>query len=60
MKVIQRGIMKVVPCKMAEAMELNQKHMAITSRMGMPVSAMRSCRPFIGGEYMHTLIFEVE
>lgn len=60
MKVIQRGIMKIVPGKMAEAMELNKKHFAIVSRLGMPLTAMRSYRPFIGGEYMHTLIFEVE
>jgi len=53
--------MKMVPGKMAEAMELQEKHMAIVSRLGMPVTAMRMYHPFIGGEeYMHTLIFEVE
>jgi len=58
MRVIQRGIMKVVPGKMAEAMELNEKHMAIASRYGMP--PMRGYRPFVGGEFFHTIIFEAE
>jgi len=59
-KVIQRGVMKIVPGKMAEAMELQAKHMAIVGRHGMPLTTMRSYRPLFGGEYMHTLIFEVE
>ena len=58
MKVIQRGIMKVVPGKMAEAMELWEKHMAISTRLGCP--SMRSYRPMIGGEFFHTLIGESE
>ena len=58
MKVIQRGIMKVVPGKMAEAIELWEKHMAITTRLGCP--PMRSYRPLIGGEFFHTLIGEAE
>jgi len=61
MKVMQRGIMKILPGKMAEAMELNEKYMAIISRMGMPTTAMRMYRPFTGGgDYMHTVIFEIE
>ena len=60
MKVMQRGIKKIIPGKMAEAMELNEKYMAIVNRLGMPTTAMRMYRPFIGGEYMHTLVFEVE
>jgi hypothetical protein len=60
MKVMQRGVMKMVPGKMAEAMELNEKYMAIVTRLGMPVTGMRRYRPFVGGEYMHTLVFEVE
>ncbi len=60
MKVMQRGIMKVLPGKMAEAMELNKKHMAISSRYGMPTTAARMYRPWFGGEYMHTVVFEVE
>ena len=60
MKVMQRGIMKIVPGKMAEAMALNEKYMAIISRHGMPTTGMRMYRPFFGGEYMHTIIFEVE
>lgn len=60
MKIIQRGIMKIVPGKTAEAMELYEKHMAIASRLGMPLTGMRSYRPFIGGELFHTLIGEFE
>jgi hypothetical protein len=61
MKVMQRGIMKILPGKMAEAMALNEKYMAIVSRLGMPLTAMRMYHPFIGGpEYMHTIVFEVE
>lgn len=60
MKVIQRGIMKVVPGKMTEAMELYQKHTAIVSRLGAPTAGMRSYRPLIGGEFFHTLIAETE
>ena len=59
MKVIQRGIMKIVPGKMAEAMQLNEKHMAIVSRLGMPAT-MRMYRPFVGGEFLHTIIAEAE
>jgi len=61
MKVMQRGIMRVLPGKMAEAMELNKKYMAIVSRLGMPATGMRMYRPFTGGgDAMHTVIFEVE
>ena len=61
MKVMQRGIMKVAPGKMAEAMELNQKLMAISSRYGMPTTGMRMYRPFTGGgDAMHTIVFELE
>ena len=61
MKVMQRGIMKILPGKMAEAMELNKKHMAISSRYGMPATGMRMYRPWVGGgDAMHTVIFEVE
>ena len=59
MKVVERGIMKVLPGKMTEAMELNQKHIAIASRLGMPLP--KSYRCLSGrGEFMHTLVFEVE
>ena len=59
MKVMQRGIMRVLPGKMAETMELNEKYMAIVSRYG--VAPMRMYRPFTGGgDYMHTVIFEIE
>ena len=58
MKVIQRGIMKIVPGKMAEAMELMEKHTAAAMRLGCP--SMRSYRPLIGGEFFHTIIGEAE
>ena len=61
MKVMQRGIMKVIPGKMAEAMELNQKLMTISGRYGMPTTGMRMYRPFTGGnDAMHTVVFEME
>jgi len=59
MKVIQRGIMKVVPGKMAEAMELMGKHTAVAARLGCP--PMRSYRCLSGGgEFFHTIIGEAE
>jgi len=64
MKVMQRGIMKVLPGKMAEAMELLGKYMAVVSRLvGVPREKlpMKTYRPFIGGgDSLHTIIFEVE
>jgi len=61
MKVMQRGIMKILPGKMAEAMELNKQYMAIVSRLGLPTTAMRMYCPFTGGgDVMHTVIFEIE
>jgi hypothetical protein len=64
MKVVQRGIMNVLPGKMAEAMELLEKHLAIVSRvLGVPREKlpMRTYRPYLGGgDSLHTVIFEVE
>ncbi len=52
--------MRILPGKMAEAMELNKKWMAMVSRMiGAPFT-FRMYRPLFGGEYMHTIIFEAE
>ena len=58
MKIIQRGIMKIVPGKMSEAMELMEKHTAASVRLGCP--PMRSYRPLIGGEFFHTIVGEAE
>jgi len=59
MKLLQRGIMKVLPGKMAEAMELNKQHMAICSRYGM--KPFKMYRPWVGGgDAMHTVVFEIE
>lgn len=61
MKVMQRGIMKVLPGKMMEIMELNKKYMAIVNRLMGEMPTMRMYRPFTGGgDYMHTIIFERE
>lgn len=58
---MQRGIMKVLPGKMQEAMELNKKYMGIVSRLIGKMPAMRMYRPFTGGgDYMHTVVFELE
>ncbi len=59
MKVLVRSIMKAVPGKMTEAMELEQKHMAIASRV-LGIS-LRLYRPLSnGGDVMNTIISEGE
>ena len=61
MKVMQRGIMRIPPGKMAEAMKLFEEYMAIVDRLGVDASGMRKYTPFLGGgDYMHTIVFEVE
>lgn len=61
MKVMQRGIMRFLPGKMAEGMKLLKEYMAIITKKGMPATAMSSYRPFLGGgDSIHTVIFEVE
>ena len=61
MKVMQRGIMRILPGKMAEAMKLLEEYMAIVGRLGVDISGMRKYTPFLGGgDYMHTIVFEVE
>jgi len=64
MKVVQRGIMNILPGKMEEAMTLLDQHMSIVSRiLNTPREKfpMRTYRPFIGGgDSMHTVIIEVE
>lgn len=59
MRVVQRGIMKVVPGKMAEAMQLMEKHTAVASRLGSPPFRLYRCLSG-GGEFFHTLIGEAE
>ena len=59
MKVMVRSIMKAAPGKMAEAMEFEEKHMAIASRV-LGISA-RCYRPLSGGgDTMRTIISEGE
>ena len=64
MKVMQRGIMKIVPGKMAEATELMGKYIAVLSRLlGMPAEKlpMKIYYPFIGGgDAVNTIVFEME
>ena len=60
MKVVQREIMKILPGKMVEAMELLGKHMAISMRLGPPNTIVRSYRPFFTEEAVHTLAVEIE
>ena len=59
MKVMVRSIMKVFPGKIAEAMELEGKHIAIANRvLGIPG---RCYRPLSGGgDVMNTIISEGE
>jgi hypothetical protein len=56
-KVIWRTIVKVVPGKMAEYMEVEKKSKAIASRFGMP--PWKCYRP-MSGDSMHTIIYEME
>lgn len=59
MKVMQRGIMKILPGKMAEAMEAMQEHIAIMTRSGMPQG--RLYQRFFGlGDVAHTFAYEFD
>jgi antibiotic biosynthesis monooxygenase (ABM) superfamily enzyme len=57
MKVMMRTILKVVPGKMAEYMEVEKKSKAMASRYGMPTWRRYNC---LSGDSMHTLIYEME
>jgi hypothetical protein len=59
MKIMVREIMKVLPGKMAEAMELEKKHMAIATRYGAPPERGYRCISG-GGDFFHTVIGESE
>ena len=55
MKVIHRGVMKVVPGRLADAMDLLQQMMAVSGR------TWRCYKPLIGGgDVVHTIICETE
>jgi len=60
MKVVQREIMRIIPGKMPETMELLKKHMAIARRLAPPNTVERGYLPFFADEAVHTLVFEVE
>jgi len=57
MKIIMRTIIKVVPGKMAEYMEVEEKSKAIASRHGMPPWRCYRC---LSGDSMHTIVYEME
>jgi len=57
MKVMMRTILKVVPGKMAEYMEVEEKSKAMASRYGMPPWRRYNC---LSGDSMHTLVYEME
>ncbi len=59
MKVMVREIMKVLPGKMAEAMELEKKHTAIATRYGAPPERGYRCTSG-GGDFFHTVVGEME
>jgi hypothetical protein len=57
MKVINRTIFKVLPGKMAEAMELEKKEMAIWRRLEASLPATKRYRLLTGGDdALHTVI----
>lgn len=59
MSIIHRGIIKFVPGKMAEGMELMQKMIAVGNRSG--AGPWKCYRPSIGGgDVGHTIICETE
>ena len=59
MRIVQRGIMKIVPGKMEEAMQLVEKHTAVAGRLGAP--PWRAYRCLSGrGEFFHTIVGEAE
>ena len=57
MKVMFRTIVKIVPGKMAEYMEVEEKSKVISSRYGMPPWRRYGC---LSGDSMHTIVYEME
>jgi hypothetical protein len=57
MKVIFRTTIKIVPGKMAEYMEVEEKSKAIASRAGMPPWSRYGC---VTGDSMHTIVYDTE
>ncbi|MFC2069292.1 hypothetical protein ACFLTP_09865 [Chloroflexota bacterium] len=59
MKSIRRGIVKVLPGKMAEAMEIHTRYVTIAEQLGAPPS--KSYRSISGrDEDVHTIIYDTE
>ncbi len=57
MKVIWRTTVKIVPGKMAEYMQLEEKRKAMSSSLGMPPEKVYSC---VSGDMAHTIVYEME
>jgi len=57
MKVMFRTTVKIVPGKMAEYMEVEEKSKAMASRYGMP--SWRRYSP-LSGDSIHTIVYETE
>ena len=60
MRIMRRSIAKFLPGKMEEAMELEQKELAIWSRLGAPPFVTRYRRFLGGGDTLHTVIWQSE
>ena len=57
MKVVFRSTIKVVPGKMAEYMEIEEKSKTVASRFGMPSWKRYGC---LTGDSIHTIIYDME
>ena len=60
MKLIERDIWKIVPGKMAEALELEKKELATLNRLGVDIP-VKHYRPLAGAiDQKHTIVAESE
>ena len=60
MKLIERDIWKIVPGKMAEALELEKKELAALNRLGVDIP-VKHYRPLAGAiDQKHTIVAESE
>ena len=58
MKLIERDVWKILPGKMAEALELEKKELAVLNRLGVDIP-VKHYRPFTGTmDCMHTIVAE--
>ena len=60
MKLIERDVWTIIPGKMAEALELEKKELAVLNRLGRNIR-VKHYRPLTGGsDRMHTIVAESE